>query len=291
MQSADHITLHQAAVFVTHLYFAIFLFFSFIAFTRLVRLWVVSKKGWDIKKIIHCMIPVGLLVRAAWFAILLERYYTDDHLLLLIAPLPEQTASSIVVGSLPGYWSISDYLLVCLFWVYLSQSSGYAQTSRAIHKIRNIYLAVNITMYSVWIALMVLIVICDCSSLAHTIEASFATALNLVMGIMFSVTGPRLYAKMRSSFNSHNPKQTLMQRRVGLLSIVCCVSFFLRSLVLGLSFFVFTTSISIFVATCCYLLLLESIPEMLILVVMGTKNKRDPGLSSDIPNEKTPIIS
>lgn len=84
--------MRNSAIFVTHLYFGIFVLFSLIAFVRLVRLFLVSKKGWDIKKvsiffpyinstfiylymlvftqlilfyyitkIVHCMIPIGLM--------------------------------------------------------------------------------------------------------------------------------------------------------------------------------------------------------------------------------------
>jgi len=281
--------LFHVALYVSHLYLGIFFICFLIALARLIYLLVVSKKRWDVKKIVHCMIPVGLLLRALWFGIIIYRYY-DTGTLLLVAPLHQQTAISIVVGSLPGYWSISDYLLVCLFWAYLSQG-GYSQTSRAIANIRQTYIGINVVVYSIWIALMGLIIYCPCSLKAHSIEALYATVLNFSMGILFGGLGHRTYGSMKKNMTLHaSSKEKLLLQRVGFLTTICCVSFILRAAVLSLSFFVWKTASSIFSATCVYLILLEALPEMVILIVMGMRSKAGKNLGKNL-NESTPLLS
>jgi hypothetical protein len=62
--------------------------------------------------------------------------------------------------------------------------------------------------------------------------------------------------------------------QIGFLTIICCFAFFCRSFLIATGFFWWTTQESIFIATCVYLLLFETFPEILILVVMGWKYKK-----------------
>eukprot|EP00026_Physarum_polycephalum_P019416 Phypoly_transcript_21415.p1 GENE.Phypoly_transcript_21415~~Phypoly_transcript_21415.p1 ORF type:complete len:175 (+),score=7.34 Phypoly_transcript_21415:69-527(+) len=138
---------------------------------------------------------------------------------------------------------------------------------------------------------MALIFSCQCTLLAHTIEAGYAAGVNLLMAFLFAFVGPRMFSRMKRAFAlQNNPKERILMRRVGILSVVCCVSFFLRGLVLLLAFWIFTTPASAFIVTCCYLLFLEMLPELAILFVLGKRTKPKKDIESAKPGEKSPLL-
>jgi len=235
------------------------------------------------------MIPVGLLFRALWFAILLITYYESGDL-LLIASIERQTPLSIIIGSLPGYWCVSDYLLICLFWAYLSHS--YSPTARRISKIRAIYILINVLIYGTWIVLMGLITYCSCTIEAHRAEVIFAIFLNVIMAITFALLGPETYRRMKTYLAWQSSiKMKLLLQKVGFLSVICGIAFIVRAVMFTLLYYLWQDEVSAFAANCVYLMASECLPEMVILVVIGKRSGRKLEPNTETSSERSHLIS
>eukprot|EP01111_Echinosteliopsis_oligospora_P009017 TRINITY_DN2562_c0_g1_i2.p1 TRINITY_DN2562_c0_g1~~TRINITY_DN2562_c0_g1_i2.p1 ORF type:complete len:240 (-),score=21.48 TRINITY_DN2562_c0_g1_i2:268-987(-) len=220
--------LNDAAVIIMYTYLTAYYFCFLIALLRLLQIIATSRKGWDVKRTVHGMIPGGLLLRALWFTVLVYEYRRNKKI-LLIAPLPDQTVLSIIIGSLPGYWSFSNYTLVCLFWFYLF-NGAYSQTESAYSTIKKVFASINIFVYGVWITLMGLVIGCTCRDTAHSSEAGFVSALNFVIGVVFAFFLVKLYGFSPPIHTLASAKHMLIRKRVCfffffyiLLAFVCAL--------------------------------------------------------------------
>eukprot|EP00027_Filamoeba_sp_ATCC50430_P001628 CAMPEP_0168553192 /NCGR_PEP_ID=MMETSP0413-20121227/7121_1 /TAXON_ID=136452 /ORGANISM="Filamoeba nolandi, Strain NC-AS-23-1" /LENGTH=279 /DNA_ID=CAMNT_0008583861 /DNA_START=49 /DNA_END=885 /DNA_ORIENTATION=- len=221
--------------------------------------------NWPISKIIFCMLPWGLLLRA----IDMTAQAKDDY---LTTNLNEQSLTTFILGSLPGYWFFSIYFIVVIFWLLLFHRSRDA-TSNFIEKIRVLYFIINGIVYGMWAAMVVAFSLTKGHKreTIHHVEAIFASALHFTGCIVALTYGTIVY---RSLVNMPTKSfvRTRMADKIGILTVILTVCFALRSLSILLNFYAWKNDPTNLIALrVTYHIAFELTPTFVILYVLTKK--------------------
>jgi len=206
------------------LYVALFAICTVIAFVPLVREALSQPWRSDLMQAARIIVPVGLLWRTVYFIVVLIYYYKTNTNYLL-KNFKDQ-AVVFLFGRLPVYWNFSEYLLVLLIWEFhLSRSSGDTIAGKWMQHLKIAYAVVNVFIYTV----VLIPVLCPKTEL-FTFEGYFASAMCILMSLLFCVVGTRMYKKMKLDQNEeHKNFSTRDIIQGAVVTLLWCIDFLFRA--------------------------------------------------------------
>eukprot|EP01107_Rhizomastix_libera_P011474 TRINITY_DN2893_c0_g1_i1.p1 TRINITY_DN2893_c0_g1~~TRINITY_DN2893_c0_g1_i1.p1 ORF type:complete len:320 (+),score=61.46 TRINITY_DN2893_c0_g1_i1:32-991(+) len=294
--------------FLTTLYWiivAMFYVLLCVAVWRVAVLCLNEQSGWNIRKIVHCLLPAPILARALDMTI----FWNGGK--YLTTPLSEQTVPQVVLGGLPGYLFFSTYCLLFCFWLVMYYRA-YTNSRTIIKTVTKIYAVTNLVVYTVWISLIISMASSTTSGAVkvHTGEGIFASSLALVSAFGFCISGALVSNSFKKqSYISHYFLE--ISKKIGILAFTFTFIFVLRSVMILFDFFypmIFhdsdassgaanfhsqsssdsshfafllstatpgSTNMVLSVSTIIFQTLCELIPSLLVLVVLRSSNERE----------------
>jgi len=226
-----------------------------------IRVWIVSKKGWTIVKVLHCLLPLCLAMRAADLTVNCVLSGND----IMTRPPERQSPWWMLSAALPVYLFFTTYILVCLLWVYL-YCNNYRTAQFLMNQIKWIYLAINVFVYSVFSILMGLMFNDKQGTNLrsyHIVEACFATVISFCSGVVFLIFGLLLYSRLRM-LQSLTEQRKRIAAKVGYTTALCTFVFILRSVMITVSFFLFLSPTKMLINNLVWYSTIELIPSTVI---------------------------
>jgi len=220
--------------------------------------------GWSLTKAVNLLLPWGLLSRCIDMII----NYGGDY---LYRDMIQQTPLSMVLVSVPSYLFFSTFLILSLFWILLYYRS-YGEDTMFVRKFHLVYLCINLCIYGVAGVLAVMSFIYPAALVIRWIESAWGSIVSLSVSLAFWVYGARVYASL-SRLSIVSDDRLRYSRKIGGLTILCTAVFAFRGLFIFLFIFVIHTPKATLILRVVFLVLLELIPVVIILVVMGQKSK------------------
>jgi len=275
------ITLEVVGEYSLYVFLVSFCCASFISIACAMRLFLITKPGWTITKIVHCLIPICLLARTNDLTVnFLERDYK-----MFFRPAEHQGVWDMFFASLPVYMFFTTYILVCLSWYYVFQKS-FSRSPLHLSHIMKFYLAINVFVYTFYVTFVVLMSFHKLRKTTHIVETTFACTISILAGLGFALFGSKLYFRMRHLTVEQINKLTL-KRKIGYIAIMCTFVFFLRACMIMISFFFFSKPYMLLINNIVWYIVIELVPSMAVLVLMGG-NPLNKVVS---PSETQPFIS
>lgn len=270
----------EAAKFCVILFMVMFYCASTFAVLCCAQMLIFTRSGWNISKVLHCMITVCLILRSSDLTI----NFIVSGYEIIIRPPAHQSAWWFVSASLPVYMFFTTYVLVCLFWIYLYKDA-YAYTTSIMRQIKIVYLCINIVVYGFWVSIVVGLFEAqpEYHFRIHAVETGFAASISFIAGTLFLVYGSKLYTRLKSLPAKSDPKKRLSKRyktgkgpstkkrtirRVGHLTVICTLVFLIRGCLILFSFFLFRTAFQMLVDNIMWYTMIEFVPSMSILILM-----------------------
>jgi len=262
---------------------AYWILFAVSSLKSIVLLVTRKNSNWSITKIVCCLIPLIFGVRAVDLSFHLE-HIADYY---FVIPVGEQTPITMILDSLPGYFFISTYILLGLFWFSLYSKSF--QTSMAIVKYTQIvYGIVNLILYTVWCALYVLLWFPQWTLSVHKAEAIYTTVISLLVAFIFSIGGTKFHSMVRKHAVVF-PERWRIARKVAILTVICTIVFVIRASIIVSSIYYFKDQLPSFIIRICYLTFLEIIPSVSIMAILVKPSPNQ--LEEKIPLNRATITS
>eukprot|EP01095_Lingulamoeba_sp_RSL-Kostka_P013202 TRINITY_DN5413_c0_g1_i1.p1 TRINITY_DN5413_c0_g1~~TRINITY_DN5413_c0_g1_i1.p1 ORF type:complete len:277 (-),score=21.60 TRINITY_DN5413_c0_g1_i1:151-981(-) len=240
---------------------------------------LIKEKKWKISKIIICLTPWCPLLRTVDMSIHINQNY-------LVGNLNDQNVGEIALGGLPGYIFFSTYFLLVIFWAVLFYRA-HDSNQKIKRNMLIFYSLLNIIIYFIWGSLIISMIIFNSDiDLIHHIEATYASLLNIVACIGCAIYGTLIYYKLKMQPIISGPSLSL-SKRIGILTIICTICFFIRSILILCDLFIFKSPVINLISKIIFQLFCEALPIFLILFVLYfdplTKKNKD---KSKILNHK-----
>jgi len=258
-------------------YWALFIFSTI----RSIWLYLESRgTNWNIAKIFCFLVPLIYFAHAGG----LTYHYVKDADTFFIEVYEDQTPLTMILDSTPGYLFISTYILLVTFWITLCTNDF--QTSADItSRVQFVYIMINVALYSIWIFLFVLICIPEWRVPVHTAEAAFTTIITLLVGVVFSVGGSRLYITVKKK-SVLSTKRWRSARKIAYLTIFITIIFVIRAINIWGSYYILKSELSMYLVKTLSLIFLDIIPLIAIMIAI----KPSPNTRTSTSNaEKLPL--
>jgi len=240
---------------------------SLASLLKLIWVFCVSRPGWSVSKVVHCLVPVTAIPTCAD---LFYYYQGGDSRLYFLESWSKQSPMLTLLDASPGYIFISTFILLCLFW-FKVYTSAFLKKNVIQSTMLRMYLAINGVLYAFWITFMIIIFTSAKHRAAvHTVEAVFTISVTALMGIVFLICGLKLYLQLRQ-LPTRSQETLDIARKVGLLTVVFSVVFILRAPIIYVGFFKeFPPALS-YSTRLLTPILLQALPTCLTLLLLGKK--------------------
>jgi len=192
----------------------------------------------------------------------------------LSSDMSKNSTVSILLGSIPGYLFFSTFLVLSLFWVLLYHRS-YDKDTFFVRKIHIVYLVINGLVYTVWLTLLLLMLCVPDATfmrVVHSMLITWAVTVSFAVSVSFLVYAIRVHLSLRQ-LNIANNDRLQYATKIGFLMLLFTVVFALRGLFIFLVLYVFHGPIASLVSKLIFQVLLELIPIIVALFVLGARPK------------------
>ena len=215
--------------------------------------------------VLKCLVPWAAFFRTLDLVIDLV-VYSGNY---LTRGWESQNWAVVMTTSFPNYVLMTNYMLLVVFWIWLSRKSKRSGIT-FVRELILTWLVAVASMFLVWVVLMMLLAaLPDHMGAVHTAEVVYAAAISVFIAAFFAIWGYCLLDRMRLSA----PKSSRSRRvswKVLMLTIFCTALFLIRSVLILLCYFAlqsdgaaFFTLVVIWIVGC------EYIPTFFLVVVLN----------------------
>jgi len=254
---------NPVASVIVYFFATLFLGLGVITFIIAIRLHLQPSEHFSIPKIVFTLLPLICFSRGGMLAILEAKNLSP------LTPLPHQLQIELFFSALPGYLTVSIYMLIVLFWVVLMYKI-HGMAMNFMKTIRYCFIAVNFLIYGTWIALLVKIFTEPNYQYWHIIEAYFAAGLTFAVSFVACLCGFFVYRKLKLSQTS--AKRRTLATKTGTLTILVTFLYAFRGVAIICAVAVNSTIFVNQVVTVLGWAFGEFLPHMLISLVIYPSN-------------------
>jgi len=239
-----------------------------------------ERAGWNVSKVIHCLVPLTCL---AQLVDIMYYYFSGYARFYFLDAYHEQSPGQMLADAFPGYLFISVYVLLCLFWF---EVYPVAFTNRVVslRRLKTTYLMINFVLYTCWATFLIIVFASEQdSSRAHRIEVYFTLSVTFIMGVVFVVSGVKLYNRL-SRLPVKSPETLEIGNKVGILAIVFSIGFFVRVPLIYAGFFKEWDDDLNYALHLIFPVVLQGVPAISVLILLGwRKRERTEGAYAKLP--------
>jgi len=242
-----------------------------------VLFWRKAKPGFSLTKALLLLVPCTLISRLALFVVLIGRpdqVGFDD--------LSERNLPIIIIAHIPDLINFSSYLLIILFWVVV-YFQAHARPEKFIKSLVVLYCITNFVVYIFWgIMVALFLIFKEHYKLFHLLLSLYASVLQLLAAICFSIFGTLLWCKLKGIWESTRAR---VKFKILTLTILCTVLFALRSINVIVDLLATNTPPGDFAQALVALIGFELIPTIAILFILRRKSNRETRRISSLNRE------
>jgi len=258
------ILIEDVAKYCVYVLLVVFCWVSLLSVLCAMRIFLISKSGWTITKLVHCLIPLCLLARVNDYAVSISR----AHYEMIIMPIQVQDWVEMLSGSLPVYMFFTTYILVCLSWFYVFKKS-LSSSPDLFKQIMKLYLAINAFVYTIYITFVMLMVYLPHYRFeAHLVETFYSATISVMTGAAFAFYGRQLYSRVHAG-TAINGTKLMVANKVVYTAVICTAVFFLRAAMIVSNFLFLRKPLFMLLQTLLWSVFIELLPCMAILVLLG----------------------
>jgi len=239
---------------------------------------------WNISKVIHCLIPCAMIVKGIDVTFIYQKVGGPREFLL--DAWERQTPLQMYLSALPGYLSVSTFILLALFWFSL-YTKAHDEITHIQRNIRALYLGINGFLYTCWGIILILMFTTtgDLQVTVHRVEGMFTTIVSGLMALLYVIVGVKLYIKLkRQSVVSY--ERLLISRKVALLTLCFTTVFILRAPFIFTGFYLRPPDIITFINRILSSFFVDFFPVYVTLIVLRKKRQIRDRIVNRLENQK-----
>jgi len=247
---------------IVYFFATLFLGLSFITFLIALKLhFQASSQRLSIPKIVFSLLPIICFSRGIMLVLFESKGTTP------LTNLGEQDFIVLVFSALPGYLTVSLYMVIVLFWVVLMYKTQ-DMAFNFMNTIKYIFLVINLFIYGIWIALLTKIYLSEKSKndmkFWHLVEAYYAAGLTFAVSFVACSCGYLVYRKLHIS----QTKRQTLSTKTGTLAVLVTFLYAFRGVAIICAISITKDSFANKLVTVMGWAFGEFLPHMLISLVI-----------------------